>query len=301
MAKRRKKSKKRERIPVIDTLIDLAAAATLDYIAYKRRQKRGGKRSNKIDPYEATGFAMGMGLIDDTEDLIKFGGMLGAMGAFDPDDELYIDTESYSTPRDNRYAWRLNCEDGSKYGIDPDDYETREEYNTALKHEKYSWRSWCEDGSKYGLDPKDFETEDEYKEAFDEARRAGGDAEDEYIFVDDTENEQFEYDTPVAAVETKEEAHSQEPDHIRIAPSTHDPYENDDFHVYVYCRIELAETKEQRYYRTEDRSLKKGEKVIVPDPSFGEPLVGVILSVEHHMRFSVPQPINETHEIIKRA
>ena len=75
MAKRRKKSNKRERIPVIDFLLDMAQAATLDYIAYKRRQKRGNKRT-KIDPYEATGIAMGMGLIDDTEDLIRFGGML---------------------------------------------------------------------------------------------------------------------------------------------------------------------------------------------------------------------------------
>ena len=38
-------------------------------------------------------------------------------------------------PRDNRYAWRLNCEDGSAYGIDPNDYETRDEYNEALSRE----------------------------------------------------------------------------------------------------------------------------------------------------------------------
>ncbi len=83
MAKRRRKSSKCPE--PFNTLIDLAQAFTLDYIAHKRRQKRGGQR-NRIDPYEATGIAMGMGLIDDTEDLIKFGGMLGAMGAFDDDE-----------------------------------------------------------------------------------------------------------------------------------------------------------------------------------------------------------------------
>ncbi len=58
----RKTVKKRERIPVIDTLIDLAGAMTLDYLtAAKRRQKNGTKRSKKIDPYAATGAAMGMG------------------------------------------------------------------------------------------------------------------------------------------------------------------------------------------------------------------------------------------------
>ena len=47
---KKKRSKKRERIPVIDTLIDLAGAMTLDYLAAKRRQKNGTKRSKKIDP-----------------------------------------------------------------------------------------------------------------------------------------------------------------------------------------------------------------------------------------------------------
>ena len=51
---KKKRSKKRERIPVIDTLIDLAGAMTLDYFAAKRRQKNGTKRSKKIDPYAAT-------------------------------------------------------------------------------------------------------------------------------------------------------------------------------------------------------------------------------------------------------
>lgn len=77
---KKKRSKKRERIPVIDTLIDLAGAMTLDYLAAKRRQKNRTKRSKKIDPYAATGAAMGMGLIKDTDDIIKFGGVLGAMG-----------------------------------------------------------------------------------------------------------------------------------------------------------------------------------------------------------------------------
>ena len=100
-----KRSKKRERIPVIDTLIDLAGAMTLDYLAAKRRQKNGTKRSKKIDPYAATGAAMGMGLIKDTDDIIKFGGVLGAMGAFDSDDDLPISTAAYMAPRDNRYPF----------------------------------------------------------------------------------------------------------------------------------------------------------------------------------------------------
>ena len=42
----------------------------------------------------------------------------------------------YKTALDNRYAWRLNCEDGSAYGIRPEDYETRAAYNAALASAK---------------------------------------------------------------------------------------------------------------------------------------------------------------------
>lgn len=149
MAKRRKKSSKCPE--PFNTLIDLAAAATLNYIGYKRRQKRGSKKKNKIDPYAAAGIAMGMGKLNSTEDIIKLGGFLGAMGAFDEDDGVDY-TTSYtprntSSPRTyqptihkttnkNRYAWRMNCENGSSYGIYPDNYETRDEYNAALKSAK---------------------------------------------------------------------------------------------------------------------------------------------------------------------
>ena len=51
-----------------------------------------------------------------------------AMGAFDSDDDSPVNKVAYMAPRDNRYAWRLNCEDGSAYGIDPNNYETRDEY-----------------------------------------------------------------------------------------------------------------------------------------------------------------------------
>lgn len=53
----------------------------------------------------------------------------GSTGA--PAAEDWIELHPYVT-NDNQYAWRLNCEDGSKYGIYPEDYETRDEYNMAI-------------------------------------------------------------------------------------------------------------------------------------------------------------------------
>lgn len=289
---KKKRSKKRERIPVIDTLIDLAGAMTLDYLAAKRRQKYGTKHSKKIDPYAATGAAMGMGLIKDTDDLIKFGGVLGAMGAFDSDDDSPVNKVAYMAPRDNRYAWRLNCEDGSAYGIDPNNYETRDEYNEALSREKHGWRDYCEDGSDYGISPEDYETAEEYNAAIDTAEfKSFNENEDDELIIPDDSSENI-------VGETSPECTSKSgSDPI----GKHDPYAADDFHVYVYCLVKLDGTNTIKFYRTEDRTLKRGEAVFVPDESSGSKLRGTICSIEHHMSFSVPKPVEETPEIIGRA
>ena len=289
---KKKRSKKHERIPVIDTLIDLAGAMTLDYLAAKRRQKYGTKRSKKIDPYAATGAAMGMGLIKDTDDIIKFGGVLGAMGAFDPDDDLPIDVAPYMTPRDNRYAWRLNCEDGSAYGVDPNDYETRDEYNEALNKERHGWRDYCEDGSDYGISPEDYETEEEYNAAIEKAESNSFDEDegDELIITDGSSENATDGAFPEC---------SSKRDNNPIGK--HDPFAADDFHVYVYCLVKLDGTNTKKFYRTEDRTLKRGEAVFVPDENLNGKLRGTICSIEYHMSFSVPKPVAETPEIIGRA
>ncbi len=309
MTKRKKKSSKRERIPVIDFLIDMAAAATMDYIAYKRRQKRDGRRSKKIDPYEATGIAMGLGMIDDTEDLIKFGGMLGMMGAFDPDepDEVYQssyigshDDNPFYAPKNNKYAWRLNCEDGSEYGISPEDFETRDEYHEALHRVKYAWREWCEDGTDFGVDPDNFETEDEYEEALEDEKQAAEETEDEDSlslevddFLDDGNADVIEAEIgSTVAPSVKDAAFDSD---VRLV--CEDQFLDDDFHVFIYCKVETETGTD--YFRTEDRSIKKGDRVLVPSPAGS--IEGTVLSVEHHMRFSAPKEITETNSIIRKA
>ncbi len=73
--------------------------------------------------------------------------------------------------------WQLDCEDGSAYGLSPYDYESKLEYEAALKFAKIDatcrkndWRDYCEDGLDYGIDPEDFDSEDEYNEALEEAK-----------------------------------------------------------------------------------------------------------------------------------
>ena len=67
-------------------------------------------------------------------------------------------------------AWRDFCEDGSDYGISPEDYETEEEYEEALEEARYGWRDDCESAFDTGVDPEDYETEEEYEEALAEAQ-----------------------------------------------------------------------------------------------------------------------------------
>jgi len=64
-----------------------------------------------------------------------------------------------------------------EYGIDRDDYLTREDYLEAVRDAKYGWRDDVEDGSEYGLDPEDFETQEDYEEALEDARLFSSQAE----------------------------------------------------------------------------------------------------------------------------
>ena len=57
-----------------------------------------------------------------------------------------------------------------EYGIDREDYLTKEDYLEAVDEAKYGWRDDVEDGSEYGLDPEDYETQEDYEEALEDAR-----------------------------------------------------------------------------------------------------------------------------------
>lgn len=65
----------------------------------------------------------------------------------------------------NRYEWRESCEDGTEFGVDPEDYETEEEYDDALYEAKYGWREGCLSYYETGVLPEAYETAKEYWEA----------------------------------------------------------------------------------------------------------------------------------------
>lgn len=148
MAKRRK-SKRSSKCPEpLNTLIDIAGGIAMGAVASHMEKKYNYSKKGKINPYAVSAMGIASGRVKSTEDILRTGAVLGAMGSFDVEADDAPSHRSY-VPEDpvfreigetkvniNRYAWRLNCEDGSTYGISPYDYETRDEYHKALSRAK---------------------------------------------------------------------------------------------------------------------------------------------------------------------
>lgn len=144
MAKR-KKSRKSSKCPEpLNTLIDIAGGIAMGAVASHMEKKYNYSKKGKINPYAASAMGIASGRMKSTEDILRTGAVLGAMGSFDveaddapayrpyiPEDPVFREIRE-TRLNDNRYAWRLNCEDGSAYGISPYDYETRDDYNAAI-------------------------------------------------------------------------------------------------------------------------------------------------------------------------
>lgn len=154
MAKRRKNSKCPE---PLNTMLDLAGAAALG--AYTRHKiLKDYERGEGEEAAKAAMLVHGAGALRHGSDgLISLGGLYGvnsALKAFEKQERCEMTGEKaaiaepampVSSKSHNYYAWRLNCEDGSAYGISPDDYETKADYNAALAHARmrYPEESHC--------------------------------------------------------------------------------------------------------------------------------------------------------------
>ena len=153
MAKR--KRKKKTDLGPLDTMIDIAGAAAMGaYVKHKNKQEY--KNGHGEESIRAATMVYGHGAMRrGSAGRIALGGLYGVNSAIKDierqeaqnrqsiqarqvahrayDDGISL--SSYKT-NDNRYAWRLNCEDGSAYGIYPKDFETREAFNKAIQRAK---------------------------------------------------------------------------------------------------------------------------------------------------------------------
>lgn len=125
-------------------MLDLAGAAVLG--AYTRHKiLKDYEQGEGEESAKAAMLVHGAGALRRGGDgLISLGGMYGVSSALKAIErkerrEMTGENATITEPTipapsksHNYYAWRLNCEDGSVYGVSPDDYETKADYNAAL-------------------------------------------------------------------------------------------------------------------------------------------------------------------------
>ena len=153
-----KRKKKKTDLGPLNTMIDIAGAAALGAIT-KHQIKRDYKNGRGEEAIKSASTVYGINAMRrGTAGRLALGGLYGVNSAIrdiEREEERKrqqaiqsyqvnirqnvpdygISAPSYKT-NNNRYAWRLNCEDGSAYGISPGDYETREAYNNAIRKAK---------------------------------------------------------------------------------------------------------------------------------------------------------------------
>lgn len=150
MAKGRKRSSSGYPDPISGVLNLFGAVAMGAYARHK--VKRDYEKGEGEDSVKAAMAVFGPGSFRrGTAGTVSLGGLFGvnsaikdinksaARPASKPRAPKYgggPDLSIYNKANDNRYAWRLNCEDGSAYGVAPEDYESRETYNEALQKAK---------------------------------------------------------------------------------------------------------------------------------------------------------------------
>ncbi|MCD8055511.1 MAG: hypothetical protein LUE25_02160 [Clostridiales bacterium] len=183
--------------------------------------------------------------------------------------------EKYQYSR--RFSWRRDCPDGSKYGLNPLNFETDEEYRSALLNRKYGWRTWrwnIDGAEKYGLDVTAYETHEEFVAALDEKRRQAREA-----------------DAVKRAKEKAEEKRRQ---------AASDPKSETDMTVYTFCGVMFAGGNTVYHYRTDDDSIDIGDMVIVPVGEDERELAAEVVSVERHRRKTAPYPVDRAKFILRR-
>ena len=152
-------------------------------------------------------------------------------------------------------SWREECDfkDYLNYDIDPEDYDTQEEYEEALQEKKYAWREDCDydDYLNYDVDPEDYETEAEYREALQKARYGWREEYDdgEYVWYD-TKPE--DYETEEEYLEALKEESAQE-------------YVVEDSEEWDDSETENEETEEWDSLKTENEEMNDEEAEIEED------------------------------------
>ena len=70
--------------------------------------------------------------------------------------------------------------------------------------------------------------------------------------------------------------------------------------IYLYCGVVYENNPHPYHYRTNDTTLKIGDKVIVPVGPQNKEEIAEIVSVEQHTRLTVPYPVDKVKFILRK-
>lgn len=171
-----------------------------------------------------------------------------------------VETSSEKYAYSRRYAWRSSVSDADKQAENPTLYETEQEYYDALNYKRYGWRRLYESSDTYGVNPKDFETHKEFRIAVNEACR-----------------------------KTKEQSRADYQKNSNIL---------EDRSVYTLCGVVFDGNSHPYHYRTEDETIKVGDRVVVP--AGNNEAEAIVVSVGQYMKLAAPFPIEKTKFIIRK-
>ena len=180
-------------------------------------------------------------------------------------------------------------------------HDTHDDYWIYGGGEDYSWRDDCEDGSEYGLDAEDYETLEEYEDALLEAEY------EKMLFEGDDETIEiavsFELEDLSNVSNKVKTTEIQRESHVLGKKCVHnDVLQNvlKDKNIYYYCSVLYENNPFPYHYRVNNISLNIGDKVVVPVGSENKEVVAEVVSVEQHTRVSVPYPIEECKFVIRK-
>ncbi len=293
-----------------DIISDFAAGMLMGLVAVHAEKKHHYSERGKVNPYAVSAVMMGAGRMHTTEDILRTGAVMGALGVFDDDDSYgsrggYSGTKScragdthranyaHSTSHTNNTGYSHHMDRSRKSSINLNSREPEDDIifsqSTADTKSDYDWRDYSTFGLDYGADPEDYDDVSDFEIALAEAiAEQEGDDLDEML-----------------AEATAEESGGESSDEDSVWEDDSDetrewdPFNDDDFKVYIYCKVRLSDSGQARFYRTENESLREGTVVMVPSPDGSGAVKGEIISVKKYPRYSVPQDVEKTPMILE--
>lgn len=152
-------------------------------------------------------------------------------------------------------------------GLDFGEETNLDKIEEKLDYFKYGWREKCESGSEYSLSPYSYKTEKEYLAVLNYAKRI---------------KERYEAQIDRLTKNSYIDENCKEKD------------------VYTICGVVFEGNPMVFHYKTNNKSIKPGDIVIVPVGLSNEEKEATVVSIGEYLANATPYPVKKTKEIIQK-